>query len=211
MSNSVQQGYNQWAATYDTVENKTRDLDQTATQTILKDIAFSDVLELGCGTGKNTIWLAEKAKQLIAVDFSAEMIAQAKAKVASGNVRFMQADITQPWPFDNNTFDLITCNLILEHIAHLEPVFSEANRVLKPGGKFYISELHPFKQYTGSKARFEQNKEQIVLDCYVHHISDFFNSAVANSFGCIQLNEWFDDEKGLPRLVTFLFKKEGSF
>jgi len=209
MSNNVQQGYNRWANSYDAVENKTRDMDKMATQTVLKDILFSDVLELGCGTGKNTIWLAEKAKQLTAVDFSAEMIAKAKAKVASDNVHFMQTDITQPWPLDNDTFDLITCNLILEHIAHLEPVFAEARRVLKPDGKFYISELHPFKQYTGSKARFEQNNEQIILDCYVHHISDFFNSAVANGFCCIQLNEWFDEEeKALPRLITFLFEKK---
>lgn len=209
MSNNVQQGYNRWANSYDAVENKTRDMDKMATQTVLKDILFSDVLELGCGTGKNTIWLAEKAKQLMAVDFSAEMIAKAKVKVASDNVHFMQTDITQSWPLDNNSFDLITCNLILEHIAHLEPVFAEARRVLKPDGKFYISELHPFKQYTGSKARFEQNNEQIILDCYTHHISDFFNSAVANGFCCIRLNEWFDEEeKALPRLITFLFKKK---
>ena len=209
MSNNVQQGYNRWANSYDAVENKTRDMDKMATQTVLKDILFSDVLELGCGTGKNTIWLAEKAKQLMAVDFAAEMIAKAKVKVASENVQFMQTDITQPWPLDNNSFDLITCNLILEHIVHLEPVFTEARRVLKPDGKFYISELHPFKEYTGSKARFEQNNEQIILDCYTHHISDFFNSAVANGFCCIQLNEWFDEEeKALPRLITFLFKKK---
>ena len=58
MQESVQHGYNQWAASYDAVENKTRDLDKTATQTVLKDISFSNILELGCGTGKNTIWLA---------------------------------------------------------------------------------------------------------------------------------------------------------
>jgi len=55
MSNNVQQGYNRWANSYDAVENKTRDMDKMATQTVLKDILFGNVLELGCGTGKNTI------------------------------------------------------------------------------------------------------------------------------------------------------------
>lgn len=208
MSDNVQQAYNQWAATYDVAENKTRDLDQTATQTILSNIPFSDVLEWGCGTGKNTIWLAQEAKHLTAVDFSEVMMARAKEKITLDKVQFVAADITQTWPFNSAAYDLVTCNLLLEHIAQLPPVFAEAHRVLKPNGTFFISELHPFKQYTGSKARFEQGNEQIVLDCYVHHISDFFNSAVANGFRCIKLNEWFDEEKGLPRLITFLFEKE---
>ena len=132
----------------------------------------------------------------------------AKAKITSDNVQFIQADITRPWPFESNIFDLVTCNLILEHVEYLEPVFKEASRILRSNGKFYISELHPFKQYTGSKARFEQNGELMVLDCYVHHISDFFNSAAANGFRCIKLDEWFDEESFLPRLITFLFEKE---
>src|SRR5947199_3821442 len=73
--------YNQWSASYDEVENKTRDLEKEAGQKILSSIQFDSVLELGCGTGKNTEWLSTKAKHLLAVDLSEEMMAKAKEKV----------------------------------------------------------------------------------------------------------------------------------
>ena len=56
---STQKLYDQWSATYDAVENPTRDLEKSACETVLSDLAFSRVLELGGGTGKNTAWLAE--------------------------------------------------------------------------------------------------------------------------------------------------------
>ena len=41
-----------------------------------------------------------------------------------------RADITREWPIENNVIDLVTCNLILEHIENLDFIFSEANRCL---------------------------------------------------------------------------------
>jgi ubiquinone/menaquinone biosynthesis C-methylase UbiE len=194
MSTPVQQGYNQWASSYDAIENKTRDLDKVATQKLLSAYTFSNVLEMGCGTGKNTEWLVQQAKQITAVDF----------------VNFVQADLLQPWPFGAETYDLVTCNLVLEHIQNLAPVFREAARVLQPAGKLLISELHPYKQYSGSKARFQNEAELTVLECYQHSISEFFNTAVAAGFKCLQLNEWYDEDnkQQLPRLITFLFQKK---
>lgn len=211
----VRNGYNLWSETYDTVENKTRDLDEKATQQLLSDVSFSKVLELGCGTGKNTQWLAEKATHVTAVDFSEEMIKKAKEKITADNIDFIIADIKQPLPFSDSSFNLVTCNLVLEHIQNLQPVFSEVSRVLTDTGKFFISELHPMKQYEGSKARFTHNMsvgkdaKDVVLDCFVHHTSDFYNCAISNNFQCTFLDEWFDesDEFAVPRLITFLFTK----
>ena len=158
MTTNVRSVYNQWADSYDKTENNTRDLDKEATQVMLAKIILSSycVLELGCGTGKNTEWLFKKAHQVIAVDFSEEMLTKAKEKLSAPNLFFKRADITQEWTFQNDTFDLITCNLILEHVQDLEFIFSEATRVLHSNGYFFISELHPFKQYMGSKAHFEK-------------------------------------------------------
>ena len=201
--------YNLWSSTYDDVENKTRDLERVAGQEVLSTIEFGKVLELGCGTGKNTVWLSEKTNHHVAVDLSEEMMAKAKEKIAADHVHFQQADITSSWNFVKNKPDLITCSLILEHINDLNFIFQEAGKVLEPGGYFYICELHPFKQYTGSKARFATTEGVQFLECYVHHVSDYFDAAVQNNFTCIQLKEWFDDndKNNPPRLISFLFKK----
>ena len=206
---STQQLYNEWSSTYDEVENKTRDLEKAAGQQMLQSLSCDRLLELGCGTGKNTAWLQEKTKTLLAVDLSEGMLQKAKEKINNAAVTFRQADITQPWNFVSAPVDLLTCSLILEHIADLSFIFSEAAKALKPGGSFYICELHPYKQYSGSKARFETTEGLQVLDCFTHHLSDYTAAALNNHFTIAALQEWFDDEDrtATPRLISFLFQK----
>jgi malonyl-CoA O-methyltransferase len=206
---STQKLYDQWSATYDSVDNKTRDLEKIACEDVLSEIAFTNVLELGAGTGKNTSWLAGGAARVVSVDFSEEMQAVARAKVKDQNVEFRTADIREPWSFDNFDADLITCSLILEHVEDLGFVFEQANRVLIPRGSFYICELHPFKQYGGSKARFETDDGLRVTECFLHHVTDFTCAALANGFVIQRVDEWFDDNDRTttPRLISFLFAK----
>jgi ubiquinone/menaquinone biosynthesis C-methylase UbiE len=114
-----------------------------------------------------------------------------------------------PWDFVSGEVDLITCSLILEHIENLPFIFSQAAGVLQPGGHFYICELHPYKQYSGSKARFETAEGLQVLECFVHHVSDYVEAALANGFMVATLQEWFDedDRSNPPRLLSFVFQK----
>lgn len=79
-----QQAYNKWAESYDTVINKTRDIERYALRKVLSGKNFSEVLELGCGTGKNTEWLHTKSMHIIAADFSVEMLEKAKKKIKAG-------------------------------------------------------------------------------------------------------------------------------
>jgi ubiquinone/menaquinone biosynthesis C-methylase UbiE len=207
---NVRQAYDVWASDYDAVENKTRDLEAKALRESVSMFENLDVLEIGCGTGKNTEWLVSKAKHLVAADFSAEMIARAKAKIAAGNAEFRNFDLRDRWEFTENQFDLITCSLALEHIENIDFVFGEAHKVLRTEGLFYIGELHPFKQYQGSKARFDTATGVFELECFVHHISEFFAAAMDNDFLCVHLKEWFDDDdkNATPRLLTMIFKAQ---
>jgi len=84
----IQNAYNEWSEIYDSNTNLTRDLDQQVTRETLAGQHFNAILELGCGTGKNTVFLAEIGTQVHALDFSAGMIAKAKEKVKAENVRF---------------------------------------------------------------------------------------------------------------------------
>ena len=153
---NIQDSYNEWSDIYDTNINLTRDLDSNVTRSLLADRQFDSILELGCGTGKNTVFFAEVGKHVHALDFSQGMLQKAKEKVKAENVRFERADLTRHWPCEDQAYDLISCNLVLEHIEDLKHIFAEAARVLQRGGMFLVNELHPFKQYGGTKARFEQ-------------------------------------------------------
>ena len=206
---SIKKAYNIWASQYDTNENRTRDLDKTATIETLKNYDFESVLELGCGTGKNTKWLLEKAKQIIGLDFSQEMLKKAKEKISDERVIFKKADLTESWKIDNNFADLITCSLTLEHLKNLNHVFNQARLKLKNNGLFFISELHPFKQYSGSKANYETKNGTKELEVYIHHVSEYIDDAKNNGFELVEMKEWFDEnnKNRLPRLISFVFKK----
>ena len=206
---NIEKAYDIWSEQYDTNNNKTRDLEAEALRTILADIHFDSCMEIGCGTGKNTEWLITRAKRITAVDLSSEMLSKAKERVSSDRVEFKQADINKNWTFTNGKYDLVSFSLVLEHIENLENIFSEASKAMVSGGHLYIGELHPYKQYSGSKARFETKEGEQILTCYNHNISDFIQSAKKNGFEIEDINEFFDDNNrtNLPRILTLLFKK----
>jgi ubiquinone/menaquinone biosynthesis C-methylase UbiE len=201
--------YDTWAEQYDININKTRDLDRIATMETLSKFKFENVIELGCGTGKNTEWLLGKAKRIIGLDFSSEMLEKAKKKIRDSRVKFIKTDLRKDWEINDDFADLITSSLTLEHIENLEQIFEQAYRKLKKGGYFFISELHPFKQYLGSKARFETGEGVKELEVYRHDVSEYINSASLKRFRLIEIKEWFDNynKEDIPRLITFVFKK----
>ena len=209
---NVQQSYNYWAEQYDTNDNKTRDLEAIALRKTLSDISFDSVLEVGCGTGKNTIWLLEKAMQVTAVDLSEEMLARAKEKISTPHVQFLQTDITFRWTFTNQLYDLVSFSLVLEHIQNLDHVFNEVSKKLKAGGYVYIGELHPFKQYSGTKARFNTERSPHVVTCFNHHISEFIRAAKKYGMIPIDIGEYFDDndETEIPRILSILLRNNIS-
>jgi len=206
----IQDAYNHWSATYDRDRNLTRDLDQTVTRNILANLRCKYVLEIGCGTGKNTALLSEIGEQVFAFDFSAAMIEKARQKLRASNVSFVVADLSQRWPCRQRAVDLIACNLVLEHIRDLPFIFLEAHRALGKGGRFFISELHPFRQYQGTKANFQRDQQRTEIEAFVHHLSDFTGAAKANGFSLAGMNEWWHEEdRGKPpRLVSFIFDKQ---
>jgi ubiquinone/menaquinone biosynthesis C-methylase UbiE len=204
---SVRDAYNTWSASYDSDRNLTRDLDAIVTRDLLSQRRYRAILELGCGTGKNTALLVRLGERVQALDFSAGMIAQAQAKIAAEHLSFALADLTERWPCADRSVDLIVCNLVLEHIADLDWIFAEAARVLLPDGQFFLCELHPFKQYQGAQARFQRDQQQVLIPAFVHHISDFLKAAASHGLRLQRLDEWWhaEDQNTPPRLVSFIF------
>lgn len=207
----VKEAYNIWADQYDTNENKTRDLEAISLRQTLQNINFTNCLEIGCGTGKNTEWLSEKASHVKAIDLSNEMLSKAKAKIQSNKVTFIQADINESWDFANaDKFDLVTFSLVLEHIEDLDNIFKKVECIIQKKGHIYIGELHPFKQYSGSKARFETDEGLQIVSCFTHNISDFTASAKKYGFDIVEIREYFDENNraNIPRILTLLLQKQ---
>ena len=201
--------YNSWSSQYDTNDNKTRDLEALALKKILQGKSFKHCLEIGCGTGKNTAWLLSICDQITAIDLSKGMLDIAKNKIQSDKVNVNAIDITNDWTFAKHTYDLVTFSLMLEHIEDLDAVFQKVSKVTTVGSLVYIGELHPFKQYAGSKARFETESGTQVVTCFNHHVTDFIQAANASGFQLIHLDEQFDDadRSQLPRILNLVFEK----
>ncbi|HEX7938848.1 MAG TPA: methyltransferase domain-containing protein, partial [Gemmatimonadaceae bacterium] len=180
----VAKSYDRWSESYDADKNATRDLDAVVVRRAPLNFEGRDVLELGSGTGKNTVWFAAKAKSVIAMDFSLGMIARAHERVGAMPVQFVQHDVCDPWPVESRSVDLVAANLILEHVHDLEPVFFEASRVLRPGGQLFFCELHPYRQLTGGQAQFTDPStgEAILITAHVHSISEYLNGALRAGF-----------------------------
>ena len=199
--------YNTWAFHYDNNINLTRDLDKIVTKKSLVNLNFSYVLELGCGSGKNTEWLITRANKLVGLDFSKSMLDIARNKIISQKATFIETDLNEKWEISNNSFDLATINLTLEHIKILDHIFSSLFMKLTRGGKCFVCEIHPKKQLTGSKARFEINSTEIILDVFQHSEEDYIQSAEKAGFNLLTKKDWYDNENDIPRLISFLFEK----
>ncbi|MFC1879355.1 SAM-dependent methyltransferase, partial [Chloroflexota bacterium] len=77
------------------------------------------------------------------------------------------------------------------------------------GGHFFICELHPFRQYQGTKAQFQRDQGTTEIQAFVHHISDFLEDAEVIGLTLKSCKEWWheDDQDKPPRLVSFMFEK----
>ncbi|HEY8175378.1 MAG TPA: class I SAM-dependent methyltransferase, partial [Gemmatimonadaceae bacterium] len=161
----------------------------------------------------NTAWFAEHARQVTALDFSEAMIARAHERLATSNVKFLRHDVRELWPVPAASVDVVTANLILEHVHDLAPMFFEAARVLRPKGQFFVCELHPYRQLLGTKAHFTDPKtgETVQLTAHVHTVSEYVNGGIGAGLQLRELGEWLEegaDPEAPPRLISLLFDRD---
>ena len=208
---TVRDAYEQWADTYDHGRNLTRDLDDHATRTLLGDRRFTTTIEAGCGTGKNTPFYRSRCQQLFSLDMSEAMLARARARPGTEGTQFLLHDLQQRWPVPEASADLVAFNLVLEHVDSLHDVLQAAALASVPGAALLISELHPFRQYLGSQARFESPHGETRVPAFVHHVSDFHRAARDARYRLTDIREWWhqsDSTDQPPRLLTLLFERQ---
>lgn len=218
---TVRAGYDRWARVYDHDANPLPALEDPHVRAAVGDVRGRTVLDLGCGTGRHTAWLAAAGARVTAVDFSQGMLAEARAKTRGADVSFIAHDLHQPLPFAGRSFDLTVSGLVLEHLHDLKGFFAEAHRVLRTEGHAVISAMHPAMFLRGSQARFTDPESGKVVQpgSLPHSLGDFVMAAVSAGLVFERIGEYAPDaafaarypraEKyvGWPMLVVLHMRK----
>lgn len=127
-----------------------------------------NAIDLGCGTGIYSIWLAEKGLSVTGVDLSSEMLKKAveKTKHQHLQVDYQQADLHQ-LPYKDATFDLAVCNIVLEFADTPERVIAEGLRVLKKGGRLVVGMIGKHSEWAKTyQTRAKQKVESVFANAH---------------------------------------------
>lgn len=172
-------GYDLWSEQYDTYVNSTVAVDDMHFPHLWANVRDKDVLEIGCGTGRHTVRLARQGNRVTALDLSPGMLARAREKLNGYDVRLIEADILRD-DIPLGMFDATLTALVLEHIADLDAFFTRVAAHLKPGGAFYMSEIHPDRIAAGTQANFiTQDGEHVRLTSFAHTAAAIENAVRA--------------------------------
>jgi malonyl-CoA O-methyltransferase len=176
----TREGYDRWAATYDTMGNWLLDLEEPEVDRALGAVKDLDVLDVGAGTGRHALRIAESGARVTAVDFSKEMLAKAREKPGADRVRWLVHDVAGPLPFEASSFDRVLSALVLEHIPvdDLASFFRDLGRVVRDDGVIVVTAMHPAMFLKGVSANFRDENGEVRPRSYVAALSDYVMGAL---------------------------------
>lgn len=95
------------------------------------------VLDIGCGAGFLTNYLAQEGYEVTGIDLSRSSLKEAQAYDRSKRVKYLYAD-AYDLPFEEDSFDVVCAMDILEHVEQPARLIQQASRVLRKGGLFFF-------------------------------------------------------------------------
>ncbi|HEY8583688.1 MAG TPA: class I SAM-dependent methyltransferase [Capillimicrobium sp.] len=190
----ARRGYAAWAATY---EQSVEDEMDLALLDALESVAWPSVspaADLACGTGRTGAWLrARGVPDVDGVDATPEMLELARARGAHRELR--EADVAASG-LPGGGYGAVVASLVDEHLADLRPLYREAARLLRPGGRFVLVGIHPhFVMASGMPTHFDADDgEPVAIVTHVHHLSEQVAAGLAAGLRLVELRERIIDD-----------------
>ncbi len=188
---SVREGYALWADSYDQEKNGLIFVEERQVDRLLALLSFSNVLDVGAGTGRHTLKLARRGAHVTAVDQSPEMLAVARQAVQREGlpVDFHLLSLDEGLPFADKQFDLLICALMLSHVPNMADALLQFARVLQTGGHLLITDFHPVHTIHGWMTSFRRTDVIYRLPTVAYTTDDYLQAITAGGLTIIEVAE----------------------
>jgi ubiquinone/menaquinone biosynthesis C-methylase UbiE len=206
----TREGYDRWAEIYDAEQNWLIYLEEPEVDRLMGDVAGLDIVDVGCGTGRHAVRLAERGASVVGVDFSTGMLSRARTKPGAEKVRWIVHDLGDlPLPLPERAFDRVLCALVVDHIRDLPELFAELARLCAPDGRVVVTAMHPAMLLKGLQARFvdPDTGRETRPESQPNLIADYVNAAVGSGLRILRVGEHIvEDElaRRAPRAEKYL-------
>ncbi len=191
----VVDGYTDWSTSYDQPDtNPAIMIEEELTSPMLTAAPIGRALDVACGTGRVLRRLADRCDRVAGVDLTPAMLRIAAHAVPVADLHVASwTDL----PFADDSFELVTCSLALCHATDVAPPIAEMARVLRPGGRLVISDMHPFSTMLGGAAAYPGRElgEIPFVRNHAHQLSAYFGAFTAAGLTVLALEEGRSDER----------------
>ena len=212
------EAYRLWAPTYSD-ETAISFLENKLVKGMTPPLPGLRLLDAGCGTGRRL--RATDAARATGLDQSAEMLA-AGGQITG--VDLVLGDVCE-MPFEDKSFDIAWCRLVVGHLRSVERAYSELARVTDLAGTIIVSDFHPAAYDAGHRRTFRFADERIELEHHVRGAQSQIDAARAVGLAHLQTREAkigeevrtfyegagrlyaYPADRGLPVVLALAFRK----
>jgi len=160
-------------------------------ETTIKNLGISHsslIADIGCARGDVTLYLSERARFVVGVDLSKNLIREFYTNINKkglNNKCFALLGLGEAIPLASQSFDVVICRELLEHVQEPFKIIKEIYRILKPGGKLLITVPTFNTEYIFS--RMHPNWLTYCGHCNVFRKNDIINLLKDNGFSLLSV------------------------